>query len=309
MIRLLGAVIFAPVTGMVGGLSAITNALTNAYGGKRETNHGDSPAPRSAPLYVMPSRMSAPIVTNGTAMPGAPEVPQAYEVPASAGQASAPGNERSTGRWSDLQLPPAPILPPQQGASASHPAESSTTIDTSPPHEQASTWTCHENRNDDEETSPARGEHKAMDQDLNDDMNKLVRYSIVCVDRENETVLQGIRETLVKDRMDHSGFTAWKIMEFVRRMVNSQVNVPDDWMTDPPEGATIHHDKLMGFEGDVMKYLRVPFQVVERYPRERYKYEEKQNKILKNIELAIKGGCAPNFSGLKPGERLEIEIK
>jgi hypothetical protein len=165
-----------------------------------------------------------------------------------------------------------------------------------------------------------------MDWDLNDDMNKLVRYSIVCVDRENETVLQKLEETLVRDRLDESGFTAWKILEFVQRMANGDVDAPPAWRhpSTVPDGVEIHGGKLRRIGGDPMKYLRVPFQIVDRFPRERFKYEEKQIQVLRKIEERIgpgdrhdggRGGSESSstspitVSAPPAGQELVIEVK
>ena len=148
-----------------------------------------------------------------------------------------------------------------------------------------------------------------MDQDLNDDMNKLVRYSVICVDRENETVLQSTRDTLVKDRMDGGGFTAWKIAEFHDRLRNGEVDLPDEWKKDPPDGLeTTPKGKLANLPGEVAKYLRVPFHVIDRYPRERFKYEEKQIQVLKEIKTAMAKPDIP-VDKLGPDEEMHIQKK
>lgn len=129
-----------------------------------------------------------------------------------------------------------------------------------------------------------------MDRDLNDDMNKLVRYSIVCVDRENETVLQGLQEEVVNERMDEGGFTAWKILEFVQSMDRKEVRLPAAWREKRPEGVIVHpddHRYLKSIGRDTRMFLRVPFNVVERWPRERFKYEEKQIEVLEQIRHKI----------------------
>jgi hypothetical protein len=121
-------------------------------------------------------------------------------------------------------------------------------------------------------------------------MNKLVRYSIVCVDRENETVLQGLQEEVVNERMDEGGFTAWKILEFVQSMDRKEVRVPAAWRERRPEGIRVHEDAphyLKSIGRDTRMFLRVPFNVVERWPRERFKYEEKQIEVLEQIRHKI----------------------
>lgn len=137
-------------------------------------------------------------------------------------------------------------------------------------------------------TDCSNGKEKTMDIDLNDDMNKLVRYSIICVDRHNEVVLESLRETLLHDRMDERGFTAWKVVEFSSRMAAGHIPAPPEWIMKPPQGVVIDSGKLKALGPDQNKFLRVSFQVVDRFPRERFWYEEKQITALERIAQAMK---------------------
>jgi hypothetical protein len=111
-------------------------------------------------------------------------------------------------------------------------------------------------------------EKKRMDKDLNDDLLKLVRYKILFVRRGEEKVLKE-HDELVYDNMDGAAFTAWKIAEYI-------------------EGTKNDPKKQIGKEDE--KYLRVFYEVLERSPRERFKYEEDQIKVLKEIRDELKGG-------------------
>lgn len=101
-------------------------------------------------------------------------------------------------------------------------------------------------------------EENGMNKDLRDDMLKLVRYKVLFVKREEERVLQQGDE-LVSDNMDSTAFTAWKIAQLK------------------------DSDVLKGISDEDKKYLRVYFEVLDRYPRERFKYEEDQIKVLEEI--------------------------
>jgi len=105
-------------------------------------------------------------------------------------------------------------------------------------------------------------EKKNMDKDLNDDLLKLVRYKILFVKRGDEEVLRE-KDELVYDNMDGPAFTAWKIAEYIE--------------------ATKTDSKLKRVGKDDEKYLRVFYEVLERSPRERFKYEEDQIQVLKEI--------------------------
>lgn len=103
-----------------------------------------------------------------------------------------------------------------------------------------------------------------MKNDLRDDMLKLVRFKVLYVKREYEEVLAKGDE-LVFDNMDSTAFTAWKIAQL------------------QSEG------KLKGIPDKDKKYLRVYYEVLDRYPRERFKYEEEQIDVLKQIRDKLPG--------------------
>ena len=97
-----------------------------------------------------------------------------------------------------------------------------------------------------------------MSKDLHDDMLKLVRFKVLFVKRESERVLKEGDE-LVADNLDSTAYTAWKIAELEKS--GELKDIPDK-------------DR---------KYLRVYYEVLDRYPREKFKYEEDQIEVLKEI--------------------------
>lgn len=97
-----------------------------------------------------------------------------------------------------------------------------------------------------------------MNKDLRDDMLKLVRFKVLFVKREYEEVLAEGDE-LVSDSMDSTAFTAWKIAQM-------------QW-----------DGKLKNIDEKDKKYLRVYYEVLDRYPRQKFKYEEQQIEVLKQI--------------------------
>lgn len=101
-----------------------------------------------------------------------------------------------------------------------------------------------------------------MSKDLRDDMLKLVRYKVLYVKREDERVLKEDDE-LVPDNLDSTAYTAWKIAELEKSGV------------------------LKGISDKDKKYLRVFYEVLDRYPRERFKYEEDQIEVLRQIRDKI----------------------
>jgi hypothetical protein len=115
-----------------------------------------------------------------------------------------------------------------------------------------------------------------MNKDLHDDMLKLVRFKVLFVKREYEEVLAKGDE-LVSDSMDSTAFTAWKIAQM------------------QSEG------RLKDIDDKDKKYLRVYYEVLDRYPRERFKYEEEQIDVLKQIrdKLSGKTNGGPSTGGGK----------
>jgi len=139
-------------------------------------------------------------------------------------------------------------------------------------------------------------EMERMDKDLNDDMLKLVRYKILFVKRDYEHAFPE-EEALVSDNIDGSAFTAWKIAEFIQKLgtredgkTASPIAVPGDWKDYPGKEYT-DSGKLTGFPEDDKKYLRLFYEVLERYHREKFRYEEdhidelkKQTRVLREIK-------------------------
>jgi hypothetical protein len=145
---------------------------------------------------------------------------------------------------------------------------------------------------------------KKMDRDLRDDMLKLVRYKVLFVKREYEHAFPE-REDLVSENMDGSAFTAWKVAEFIQELGNGKTEVPNKWGKTYPEGHR-NGNVLTGLPDDDKKYLRVYYEVMDRHPREKFKYEEEQISVLEDIrdELKKKRGATPS-NGSKPSAPFE----
>ena len=126
------------------------------------------------------------------------------------------------------------------------------------------------------------------------DMLKLVRYKILFIKRDYETAFPE-REELVADSMDATGYTAWKIAEFIQRLGEyREIRVPAKWNgypenreQEPPVPPYRDGNILLGLPEDDKKYLRVYFEVLDRYDREEAKYEQQQINVLKEIRDRI----------------------
>lgn len=135
-------------------------------------------------------------------------------------------------------------------------------------------------------------ERKMPDQDLRDDMLKLVRYKVLFVKRDYEDVLLPDREELVSENTDAATYSSWKIAEFIQDLDNIPMpkkwkdkNYPRDVKLDSPPDDT---PKIRKLDEDDKKYLRVYFEVLHRYPRERFRYEERQIEVLEQIRDKMK---------------------
>jgi hypothetical protein len=123
------------------------------------------------------------------------------------------------------------------------------------------------------------------DTDFRDDMLKLVRYKILFVKREYEHVFYE-KEELVHDNITDADYKGWKIAEFIQQLSQLETTIPDKWKSYPenkPNKQYRQGDKLMGLPEEDKKYLRVFFEILDRYPREKFKYEEIQIEVLKEI--------------------------
>lgn len=141
---------------------------------------------------------------------------------------------------------------------------------------------------------PIQKEHVQMpDMDLSGEQLKLVRYKILFVKRDYEYVFPEVEE-LVPDNTDANGYTAWKIAEFIQHLHKGETPVPPPWGDYPKDYIKTANGKkyLLGFpEGD-KKYLRVYFDVLQRYDREPLKYEQDQLAVLREIRNELAQGRA-----------------
>ena len=146
--------------------------------------------------------------------------------------------------------------------------------------------------NKDDAATNLKEKTKMSDTDLsNKDVLKLVRYKILFIKRDYETAFPEAEE-LVSDPMDATGYTAWKIAEFIQRLGRKKTEVPSKWKSypvnlDPPEPPYRDNGILLGLPEEDKKYLRVYFEVLHRYDREEAKYEQQEIDVLKQIRDRI----------------------
>jgi hypothetical protein len=127
-------------------------------------------------------------------------------------------------------------------------------------------------------------ESRAMDKDLQDDDLKLVRYKILFVKRDYETAFEE-KEEMVYDNMTGDSFAAWKVAQFIQSLGEKKVKVSGKWDAYKSDHLKREGDStyLISLEEDDKKYLRVYYEVMERFPREKLRYEEEHLKVLREI--------------------------
>ena len=158
-----------------------------------------------------------------------------------------------------------------------------------------------------EGTGQKEEQRKMRDTNLSDDMLKLVRYKILFVKRDYEVAFPE-REDLVWENISDTALTAWKVAEFIQSLETTEVprkwldkNYPKERQKKTEHGRDIWY--IHKLPEDDKKYLRVFFEVLDRYPREKLRYEERQLDVLEEIAKAVKekdkndGTTAPTTSG------------
>ncbi|HBL30311.1 MAG TPA: hypothetical protein DD490_26045 [Acidobacteria bacterium] len=113
------------------------------------------------------------------------------------------------------------------------------------------------------------------DTNLNDDMVKLVRYTILTIQRDDEHVLGDPRngqknltmargEKVVTDSMSEEAFSNWVITDYLRQP--GREDIKDD---------------------EERKYLRVCYEVLGRWAKQDRKYEKRQLETLQGIQNVL----------------------
>ena len=119
------------------------------------------------------------------------------------------------------------------------------------------------------------------DQNLRDDMLKLVQYQIVCIERGKEEVLVCDECKLFSDNMTDCDFDAWVIADYSRECARRAHNEPPYGPGNPPPCKPCKS-----------KYLRVTYEVKGRWPKQDLGYETKQLRRLEAISEAILYCCS-----------------
>jgi hypothetical protein len=116
---------------------------------------------------------------------------------------------------------------------------------------------------------------------LEDDLVKLVAYTIVSVKRDEERVMPGGEGTIVfTESMTGAAFVSWIIARYMQS---------ETYRKDAYRGLTGAERERK--EREERKYLRVYYVVSHTWPREPMKFEEREVEALAEIRDAL-GGAA-----------------
>ena len=132
-------------------------------------------------------------------------------------------------------------------------------------------------------------EKRMPDTNLSGEDLKLVRYRVLFIKRDYEHVFRE-QDELLHDDLRSEDFTSWKIAEFIQDLQKNDTEkrgehkIPKKWTTKQYPPAKYNHDGyLLGFPEEDKKHLRLYFEVLQRYPREEFKYKERQIEVLEQI--------------------------
>jgi hypothetical protein len=113
--------------------------------------------------------------------------------------------------------------------------------------------------------------------DMNDDMVKLIAYTIISIRRDAERIMpEGRDQLVVTDNLSSEAFVAWMIASYVQKRL--------DGVADKSAKERKQLEQELEAE---RKYLRVHYVVSRRWQREPMEFEERQIEALKEIEQAL----------------------
>ena len=106
--------------------------------------------------------------------------------------------------------------------------------------------------------------------DLDDELVKLVAYTIVSIKRDEErTMPQGAGTVVVTERITPEAFASWRIAVYLASEAYRDL------------------DRSEKLGADDERYLRVDYVVSRRWPRQLRKFEERQVRVLDGIRRAL----------------------
>jgi hypothetical protein len=123
---------------------------------------------------------------------------------------------------------------------------------------------------------------------LDDEMVKLVAYTIVSLKPDHEEVMDGGEGTeIVTSRMSGEAFASFVLAKYMQKEVASPKNKDVKQPRSKTFSDADRNDPNQFSDAD-LKYLRVYFVVSKRWPREPRRLEERKVEALRKIGEAIK---------------------
>jgi hypothetical protein len=126
------------------------------------------------------------------------------------------------------------------------------------------------------------------DTDLSDDMLKLVRYKVLFVKRGYEVAFPE-KEEFVSDNVSDTTFIGWKLAEFTQHL--DEIEVPRTWREKEypkPVGGNGPDGMIHSLPEEDKKYLRVFYEVMARYTRNKLNHRKRELDVLEGIRNAIR---------------------
>src|SRR5712671_1038422 len=128
---------------------------------------------------------------------------------------------------------------------------------------------------------------------LDDDLVKLVVYSIISVRRDCERFLEkATGQIVVTDSMRGEDFMNWMIAKYLQSIEKDQSaskDVKTDKDQSAPKDVKPESDcKDAKYTCEDRKYLRIHYAVVRRWPREPMRFEERQVEEIRKISRYLK---------------------
>jgi hypothetical protein len=139
---------------------------------------------------------------------------------------------------------------------------------------------------DSSETKANKEAKKMKDQDLSgEDTLKLVRYKILFVKRDYEHAFPE-KEELVSYDTSGPEWVGLKVAHFMSKLATTKK--PEKWR-EKPYPPEVTGEYIMKIPKEDQKYIKVYFEVLQRWDRQEAEYDKQQVEVLREIRDRIGG--------------------
>ena len=153
------------------------------------------------------------------------------------------------------------------------------------------------------EPAPHTESPPPVTQQLEDDMLKLIQYSVSFVKRDLECTF-GEMEVIIADNITDEVFITWKIAEFVDGL--DKLPAPRNWVENSyPREYSSSDRTVQALPEEDKQFLQLHFRVLTRLPREAPQYQQRSVRALEGIGNALcrqpsTGSVIPPVSASSP---------